>query len=163
MPKKIFYSYFFLITYPQAHYLQSKKFNCLQKFCIKFYFACIISVRSTPLWEKGRIRMYLWLIDPYPRGPKTCGSSKLLGCKLGLFMQNHRRLMSAQPIPLGGKWQSSSLIQSHQFCSLANKLQVRISPHPPSKNPKLKYCMPTLLLCIVYEIKIRMALATKTF
>jgi hypothetical protein len=36
---------FFLITYPQAHYLQSEKFN----FLLKFYFARIIS-------EKGRIR-----------------------------------------------------------------------------------------------------------
>ncbi len=28
-----------------------------QKFCVKFYFASIISVCSTPLWEMGRIRI----------------------------------------------------------------------------------------------------------
>jgi hypothetical protein len=45
-PKIIFFfSYFFLITYPQAHYLQSEKFNFL------LYFASIISVRSA-LYEK---------------------------------------------------------------------------------------------------------------
>jgi hypothetical protein len=33
--KKI--SYFFLITCPQAYYLQSKKFNCFLKFC-RYYF-----------------------------------------------------------------------------------------------------------------------------
>jgi hypothetical protein len=37
--------FFFLIIYSQAHYLQSSKL----KFLLKFYFASIISVRSTPL------------------------------------------------------------------------------------------------------------------
>jgi hypothetical protein len=45
--KKYFFSYFFLITRPQAPHLQSKKFNILVKFCFKFYFAGIISDRST--------------------------------------------------------------------------------------------------------------------
>jgi hypothetical protein len=36
MQKKIL-SYFF-ITYPQAHHLQSKKFICLLKFCVKILF-----------------------------------------------------------------------------------------------------------------------------
>ncbi len=36
--KKYFLSYFFLITCPQAHHLQSKKFTFLVKFCIKILF-----------------------------------------------------------------------------------------------------------------------------
>ncbi len=38
------------------HYLQSEKSNFLLKFCFKILFSRIISVRSTALWEKGRIR-----------------------------------------------------------------------------------------------------------
>jgi hypothetical protein len=45
--KKI--SYFIIITYPQAHHLQSKNFYFLLKFVFKFYFASIISVRTTYL------------------------------------------------------------------------------------------------------------------
>jgi hypothetical protein len=39
------FSYFFLITCSQAHHIQSKQFNFLQKknFVLKFYFAGIIS------------------------------------------------------------------------------------------------------------------------
>jgi hypothetical protein len=49
---------FFLITCPHAHHLQSNKIKFLLKFCLeKFDFAGIISVRSTHLWEKGRIRV----------------------------------------------------------------------------------------------------------
>ncbi len=33
--KKIFFPYFFLITYLQAHSLQSEKFDCLLEFCVK--------------------------------------------------------------------------------------------------------------------------------
>jgi hypothetical protein len=36
--KNVFFSYFFLITYPQAHYLQSLKFIFLLKFCVKILF-----------------------------------------------------------------------------------------------------------------------------
>jgi hypothetical protein len=36
--KKYNFSYFFLITCAQAYHLQSKKFNFLQKFCIKILF-----------------------------------------------------------------------------------------------------------------------------
>ncbi len=43
------------ITYPQAHYLQALIPGTA--FVLKFYFASIISVRSTPLEEKGRIRI----------------------------------------------------------------------------------------------------------
>ncbi len=52
--KNYFLSYFFLITYPQAHYLRSWKFNFLQKFCIKILFC------KHYLWEKGRIRIRSW-------------------------------------------------------------------------------------------------------
>jgi hypothetical protein len=47
--KKIFCLIFFLITCPQAHHLQSKKFNFWLKNFFKFYFAGIISVRLTQL------------------------------------------------------------------------------------------------------------------
>jgi hypothetical protein len=47
------------------------------------YLKCIISVRTTHLWEKGKDLdpepdpyRYLWLMDPDPGGPKTCGSCK---------------------------------------------------------------------------------------
>ncbi len=45
------------------------------EFCFKFYYAGIISVRSTHLWEKGK-DPYLWLMDPDPEpgNTKTCGS-----------------------------------------------------------------------------------------
>jgi hypothetical protein len=33
----------------KAHYLQSEKFIFWLKFCVKFYFASVISVRSTSL------------------------------------------------------------------------------------------------------------------
>ncbi len=72
--KKILH--FFLITCPQAQYLQSKKFNFCKNFVLKFYFADIISVRSTHLEEKKKDPdPYLRLMDPDPDlgGPKTCG------------------------------------------------------------------------------------------
>jgi hypothetical protein len=50
MPEKK--SFFFLITYPQA------QFKFWLKFCLKFYFESIISVRSTTFMRKGK--------DPYP-------------------------------------------------------------------------------------------------
>ncbi len=54
--KKLFFSYFFLITYPQVHHLQSQKFNFLPKFCFKILFCqALFSVRSRHFWEKGRI------------------------------------------------------------------------------------------------------------
>jgi hypothetical protein len=61
--KKCFFHIFFLITYPQAHYLQSSKFNFLPNFC---------STRSTPLFEKDpEPDPNLGLMDPDPGGPKT--------------------------------------------------------------------------------------------
>jgi hypothetical protein len=50
-PTPIF-SDFFLITYPQAHYLQSLIYCFKDEFCVKIYFASSIAVRSTP-YEKG--------------------------------------------------------------------------------------------------------------
>jgi hypothetical protein len=53
-------------------------------FARKFYFSTIISVRSTLLREKGRIRIlmdpdpYLRLTDPDPGGSKTYGAGTLL-------------------------------------------------------------------------------------
>ncbi len=51
------------------------KFNFLLKFCLKILLCSIISVRSTPM-RKGNYPVpdpYLWLMDPDPGGPKTCG------------------------------------------------------------------------------------------
>ncbi len=48
--KTIFFLlFFFLITCPQSHHLQTKKLNFFLKFLLKFYFAGIIPVRSTHL------------------------------------------------------------------------------------------------------------------
>ncbi len=44
---------------------------------LKSYFSSIVSVRSTPLWEKREDPdpdLYLWPMDPDPGGLKTCGS-----------------------------------------------------------------------------------------
>jgi hypothetical protein len=42
--KKKIFPYFFLINYPQAHYLRSKKFNFFAKILFKFYFASTVKV-----------------------------------------------------------------------------------------------------------------------
>jgi hypothetical protein len=42
-------SNFFLLIYPQAHYLQSQKLTVCENFELKFYFASIILVFPTPL------------------------------------------------------------------------------------------------------------------
>jgi hypothetical protein len=44
MQKIVFSPIVFLITYPQAHYLQSLIDCFTDKFCVKFYFVSIISV-----------------------------------------------------------------------------------------------------------------------
>jgi hypothetical protein len=64
--KKIFFSYFFLITYPQAHHLQTKKFNFLQRLCVQILFC---RHYFSLLRRKGNMDP-----DPDPRGSKTCGS-----------------------------------------------------------------------------------------
>ncbi len=61
--KNYYFSYFFLITYSQAHYLQPWKFNFLLNFVLKFYFLSNLSVRSKTLWEKGRIRIRIHTSD----------------------------------------------------------------------------------------------------
>ncbi len=77
--KTIFFSYYFLITCPQVHHLQSKKFNFLLKFCLKMLFCrhCFSSLNT--FMRKGKDPKpdpdpYLWLMDTDPDGPKTCGS-----------------------------------------------------------------------------------------
>jgi hypothetical protein len=47
--KKILFSYFFLITCPDANHLWSKNSIFAKILVLKFYFAGIISVRSTHL------------------------------------------------------------------------------------------------------------------
>jgi hypothetical protein len=58
--KKLNFFVFFLITCPQAYHFPSKKFN----FVLKFHFAGIISVRSTHLKEKIRIRSQIRIRRP---------------------------------------------------------------------------------------------------
>jgi hypothetical protein len=74
MQKKYLFSYFFLITCPQAHHLQFKKFNFLLKFCNKIL---VCKHYFSTFMRKGRDPdPYLCLMDPDPNagGPKTCGS-----------------------------------------------------------------------------------------
>ncbi len=83
---RIIFSYFFLITCHQAHHLQSKKFNFLLKFCVKFLFCRhYLSPLNTSM-RKGKDPdpdlwimdpepdTDLWLMDPDPGTPETCGS-----------------------------------------------------------------------------------------
>ncbi len=84
MPKKIYFLHFFsnnflLITCPQALHLQSKKLNCLVKFCVKILFCWYyFSLLHTFMRKKmdPDPDPYVWLMDPDtdPGGPKTCGS-----------------------------------------------------------------------------------------
>jgi hypothetical protein len=78
------FSYFFLITFPQAHYLWTKKFNFLLKFCVKILFSRHYFSLNT-FMRKGKDLEpypepdpdpYLCLMDPDPDPgePKTCGS-----------------------------------------------------------------------------------------
>ncbi len=79
---KIFYffSKFFFMTHP---YFQSFKFNFLRKFCVKILFASINLVRTTPLWEKGRIwiRIYTLTNGPGSWRPKNM---RILQIRLGI-------------------------------------------------------------------------------
>ncbi len=75
-------SYIFVITCPQAHHLQSKKFNFLLKFCLKILFCRHYFSPVNTLWEfqSGQHIMrkgkdpdpdpHLWLMVPDPEGPK---------------------------------------------------------------------------------------------
>ncbi len=71
--------YFFLETCPQAHHLQSKKFNFLLTFCVKILFCRHYFRPPNNFMRKGNDLepdpdLYLWLIDPNLGGPKTCRS-----------------------------------------------------------------------------------------
>ncbi len=73
--KNFFSSYFILITCPQAHHLQSKKFNFLLIFWVKTLFCRHYFRPLNTFLRKGKDPdPHLWLMDPDPGGPKTCGS-----------------------------------------------------------------------------------------
>ncbi len=75
--KNIFFKYFFRVTCSQAHHLQSKKLNFLRKFCVKMLFCRHYFSLLNTFMRKGKDTdpdPYLWLMDPDPGGPKTCGS-----------------------------------------------------------------------------------------
>ncbi len=79
MQKIIIFSHFFLITCPQVHHLQSKKFNFLQKFCVKMLFCIHYFSPFDTFMRKGKEPEpepdpHLWLLDPDPEGQKACGS-----------------------------------------------------------------------------------------
>ncbi len=63
-----FFSYFFLMTYPQARYLQSLKFNFLLKFCVKIPILLTLFQSAQHLYEKregsAEPDPYIWLMDP---------------------------------------------------------------------------------------------------
>ncbi len=75
--KKKIFSMFFLKTYPQAHYIPSKKTKFFEKFkfCVKILF-CKQSFSPLNIFmgKEKDPDPYLWLMDPAPWGPKTCGS-----------------------------------------------------------------------------------------
>ncbi len=78
MQKKYFFIHIFLIIYPQAHYLQSYKFNLFLKFCVKILFCKHYFSPLNTFMRKGKDRdPDLWLMDPDSEGPKTCGSPTL--------------------------------------------------------------------------------------
>ncbi len=67
--------YFFLINYPQAHYLSLHKI--FLKFCVKILFCKHYFSPLNIFLRKGKDPdPYLWLMDPDPGGPKTCGFSR---------------------------------------------------------------------------------------
>ncbi len=73
--KKIFFSTFFLITCPQAHHLQSEKFNFLLEFCVKILFSRNNFSQLNTFMRKGKDPEpdpHLLLMDP--GGIKTWGS-----------------------------------------------------------------------------------------
>jgi hypothetical protein len=63
--KNIFVSYFFLITCPQAHHLQSKKFNFCLKFCVTILFGRHCFSPLNTFMRKGKDP------EPDPGGRKT--------------------------------------------------------------------------------------------
>ncbi len=76
--KQKFFSSYFFYNLPTGTSSSDKNFNLMLKFCVKIYFVGIISVRSTRLQEKGRIRIRICTV-PQTNGsgsgrPKSCGS-----------------------------------------------------------------------------------------
>jgi hypothetical protein len=77
--KKLSYFIFFLITYQQAHYSQSKKLIFLLKYGVKILFCKVYFSQLNTLMREGKDLEpdpdpYLLILDPDPGDPKTCGS-----------------------------------------------------------------------------------------
>ena len=69
--KNDIFSYYFLITCPQAHHHQSKKLNFLQKFCLKMLFCRHCFSPLNTFMREGKDPEpdpdpYLWLMDTDP-------------------------------------------------------------------------------------------------
>jgi hypothetical protein len=74
---KKYFLHIFLITYPQAHHLQSKKIKFFAKilFCGHHFSPLHTFMRKKEDLEPDPDpALYLRLMDPDPGGPKTCGS-----------------------------------------------------------------------------------------
>ncbi len=71
--------FFFYSNLPTSHYLQSKVFNFLLKFCVKILFGRRYFSPLNTFMRKAKYpdpEPYLWIMDPDPDpgDPKTCGS-----------------------------------------------------------------------------------------
>ncbi len=106
MPKKIFH-YFFLIIFQQTHYLQSLIYCFKDKFWVKILFCKHYFSPLNTFMKKGMDPdPYLWLTDPNPGGPKTCGSQHWEGqCQC---IQQRFRSGSMDPI------KADNITKSHQ-------------------------------------------------
>jgi len=83
---------FFLITCPQAHHLQFKKFNFFAKICLILQ---ALFQSAQHIYEKRKEPdpdPYLWLMDPDsdPGGPNTSGSPTLLVRKEYLWFVSYK-------------------------------------------------------------------------
>ncbi len=84
--KNNFFSFiFFLITYPQAYYLQSWKLNFLLKFWVKILFFKQFFSQLNTLMRRRQdsepdpdLDPCLWRMDPDPGGPKNASGSPTL-------------------------------------------------------------------------------------
>jgi hypothetical protein len=72
--KKIFFKYFFHVTCPQAHHLQSKKFYFLLKFCFNISFCRHYFSLLNTFMRKGK--------DPDPDPDQDPGCPKIGTLKL---------------------------------------------------------------------------------
>ncbi len=108
--KKKISSSFFLITYLQAHYLYSSKFDFWLKLCVKFYLEALFQSAQHLYEKKGKYPdpdPYLWLLDPDPGGPKKCGSC-------GSGSPTLETIITVINICTVLTWRSSCLISSRQ-------------------------------------------------